>query len=116
MIPFGTETVTLLHKSGDTWQPVAIAGASWRQKTVRILMDSAVRYTTETTCRIPTSAPRPDPGDVIVRGACKDSAGTAIELVRLLEKYRPQGAFRVQSVADNTGEGIPLPHYAARGE
>lgn len=116
MIPFGTETVTLLHKSGNTWRPVAIAGASWRQKTVRILTDSAVRYTTETTCRIPISALRPDPGDVIVRGTCKDSAGTAIELVRLLEKYRPQGAFRVQSVTDNTGEGVPLPHYAARGE
>ena len=116
MIPFGTETVTLLRKSGDTWRPVIIAGASWRQKTVRVLTDSAVRYTTETTCRIPISALRPDPGDVIVRGTCKDSAGTAIELVRLLEKYRPQGAFRVQSVADNAGEGIPLPHYAARGE
>lgn len=116
MIPFGTETVTLLHKSGNTWRPVAIAGASWRQKTVRVLTDSAVRYTTETTCRIPISALRPDPGDVIVRGTCKDSAGTAIELVRLLEKYRSQGAFRVQSVADNTGGGVPLPHYAARGE
>ena len=116
MIPFGTETVTLLHKSGNTWRPVAIAGTSWRQKTVRVLTDSAVRYTTETTCRIPISALRPDPGDVIVRGTCKDSAGTAIELVRLLEKYRSQGAFRVQSVADNTGEGVPLPHYTARGE
>ena len=116
MIPFGTETVTLLHKSGNTWRPVAIAGTSWRQKTVRVLTDSAVRYTTETTCRIPISALRPDPGDVIVRGTCKDSAGTAIELVRLLEKYRSQGAFRVQSVVDNTGEGVPLPHYAARGE
>ena len=116
MIPFGTETVTLLHKSGNTWRPVAIAGTSWRQKTVRVLTDSAVRYTTETTCRIPISALRPDPGDVIVRGTCKDSAGTAIELVRLLEKYRSQGAFRVQSVADNTGEGVPLPHSAARGE
>ena len=116
MIPFGTETVTLLHKSGNTWRPVAIAGTSWRQKTVRVLTDSAVRYTTETTCRVPISALRPDPGDVIVRGTCKDSAGTAIELVRLLEKYRSQGAFRVQSVADNTGEGVPLPHYTARGE
>lgn len=116
MIPFGGEIVTLLHKSGDTWQPVTIAGASWRQKTVRVLTDSAVRYTTETTCRIPPNALRPDPGDVIVRGNCEDSADTAIELVRLLEKYRPQGAFRVQSVADNTGAGVPLPHYAARGE
>lgn len=116
MIPFATETVTLLHKFGDTWQPVTITGASWRQKTVRVLTDSAVRYTTETTCRIPQSAQRPDPGDVIVRGNCEASADTAIELVRLLEKYRPQGAFRVQSVADNTGAGIPLPHCAARGE
>ena len=52
---------------------------------------------------------------MIVLGTCSESAADDIALTALLEKYRAQGAFRVQSVADNARPGMPLAHYAARG-
>lgn len=115
-LPFGGDTVTVLHRVvGESWTPCVVLGASWQQRAVRAIANRDAELSDETTCRIPAGNVVPDPGDVIVLGTCSESAADDIALTALLEKYRPQGAFRVQSVADNARPGMPLAHYAARG-
>lgn len=117
MIPFGKYTVTVLHRiSGDTWTPCVVQNASWSQRSVRVIADGDARMTMETTCRIPYGNVMPDAGDVIVFGTCADGAENDIALAKLLQRYRAQGAFRVQSVANNALPGTPLAHYCAKGE
>ena len=116
-LPFGNDTVTVLHRiSGESWTPCVVLGASWSRQSVRAISSGDAKLTETTTCRIPAGNLVPDPGDVIVLGTCTESAASDIELAKLLEKYRPQGAFRVQSVSDNARPGMPLAHYAAKGE
>lgn len=115
-LPFGNDTVTVLHRvSGESWTPCVVLGASWGQQSAYSITSGDAVHIETTVCRIPAGNIVPDPGDVIVLGTCTESAENDIELAKLLEKYRPQGAFRVQSVADNARPGMPLAHYAARG-
>lgn len=114
MIPFANDVVTLYHKGADGYAAHLIPGCSLRQTARRSATDRAQAYTAETVCRIPPGGVKPAPGDVIVPGACGEIAENEIGLMRLLDSLRPDGAFRVNSVSDNTG--APLPHYAARGE
>ena len=115
LIPFANDTVTLVYKEGAQWSTAVIPGCSYRRIRRRMLMDSAVSQSEETVCRIPAGNPFPAPGDVILLGEHAPQVGSEIELSRLLEAFRPGGAFRVQSVADNARPGMPIPHYAARG-
>lgn len=115
MIPFANDTITLVYKEGAQWSAAVIAGCSYRRVQRRALIDNAMTLSDETVCRIPAGNPFPAPGDVILLGAHDVSVQGEIELSRLLEAHRRTGAFRVQSVADNAREGMPIPHYAARG-
>lgn len=115
MIPFANDTVTLFHVIDAGIVGQVIHGCSYRRTGRRMHQDSAAADANEVTCRIPAGSIAPAPGDVICLGAVKDAAATAIELTRLLERHRADGAFRVQSVADNARPGMPCPHYAARG-
>lgn len=115
MIPFGTETVTIVHRTGGGWISTTVNGCSFRQTRARTLNGKAADHTLETVCRIPAGSIVPAVGDVILPGAHDAAAANEIELVRLLEAHRADGAFRVESVADNT-RSAPIPHYAARGK
>lgn len=115
MIPFATDTVTLIHKEGSEWRAYTIQNCSYRRTHNRAVVDKTETITEETVCRIPAGNVKPAPGDVIALGWHAEAPTTAVELVRLLDSLRPGGAFRVQSVSDNVRPGVPVPHYAARG-
>ena len=115
MIPFASDTVTLYHKRGGAWEGIVIHGCSYRRRRVRSISDGAAAVAEETTCRMPAGQAVPAAGDVIVLGVCRDKVRGEVELVRLLEAHRAEGAFRVRAVADNARPGMPVPHYAATG-
>lgn len=117
MIPFGSHTVTLLHKSAHGYKRYTLDGCSWRSTNERSIRDGATVITERTTCRILPQYTKPVPGDLLVLGVVKEEAAGEIELVQLMEKLRSKGfrAFRVRACADNS-VGVPLPHYAVVGE
>lgn len=116
MIPFANDTVTLFHKEDSGYTRHVIERCSYRRTRRRGIEDKSSTLAEETICRIPGNAIKPDVGDVIALGVHKGSAVNEIALVRLLESLRPGGAFRVQTVSDNARPGMPVPHYAAKGE
>lgn len=116
MIPFGCETVTVLHRSGGAYAPYILRGCSWRSAKVRSVNGTAVDKSEDTTCRIPAGQTMPDVGDVLILGAYSLHAESEIELVRLLDRLRGDGvhAIRVTQVRDNS-RCAPIPHYAVTG-
>ena len=116
MIPFGHETVTLLHISGTGYARHVLTGCSWRSAKVRSMIGMAAEKSEDTVCRIPADQIMPEVGDVLILGDVKASAASEIELVRLLDGLRRDGvrAIRVTQMRDNS-RGAPLPHYAATG-
>lgn len=115
MIPFGNQTITLYHKGADGYSAHRIGGCSLRQTARRAANDRSVTAAVETVCRIPADGLKPEPGDMIAPGTHEETVKNDVELVRLLDRLRAEGAFRVLSVSDNT-RGAPIPHFAARGE
>lgn len=115
MIPFGNRTVTLLHRVPNGYKLFILSGCSWKDAAARTLSGTSIVCTMETTCRVPRGQQKPEPGDLMILGAVSESAGSEIELVRLMQRLRAEGgsAFRVERVKDNTG--APMPHYAASG-
>lgn len=116
MIPFGRETVTVLHRFGGGYVPYILRGCSWRNTKARSANGTAVDKSEGTTCRIPAGQTMPDVGDVLILGAHNLRAESEIALVRLLDGMRRDGvrAIRVTQVRDNS-RGAPLPHYAVTG-
>lgn len=117
MIPFGNQTVTLLHKSATGYTRHILAGCSWRQAKIRSVSTDVQDTALETKCRIPHTQKKPEPGDLMILGTAVTNANSEIELVRLMDSLREQGksVFMVQQVKDNS-IGAPLPHYAVSGE
>ena len=121
MIPFGTHTATLFHRqrietdgrAGEEWTKQLLSGCSWRERVISYAASTEVVRSAETVCRIPPDQLKPVVGDVLVKGDCADIVNTAADAARLIDRYSHDGAFRVSSVADNTG--AHLPHWAARG-
>ena len=117
MIPFANETVTLWRKMESGYEPFIIPNCWFKRNSVRSTSaDGAMTQREECICRIPVGNIHPTPGDAIALGEHANSVKNEIELVRMLEKLRPHGAFRVKSVSDNVVPGVPFPHFAARGE
>ena len=116
MIPFGRETVTVLHRFGGGYAPYILRGCSWRSAKARSVIGTAVDKSEDTTCRIPAGQTMPDVGAVLILGAYNVKADSEIALVRLLDSLRRDGvrAIRVTQVRDNS-RGAPLPHFAATG-
>lgn len=116
MIPFGRETVTLLHRSGASYARHVFTKCSWRSAKVRSTIGMATENSQETVCRIPADQIMPEVGDVLILGDVKASAASEIELVRLLDGLRRDGvrAIRVTQVRDNS-RCAPMPHYAVTG-
>lgn len=116
MIPFGCETVTVLHRSGGAYAPYILRGCSWHSSKVRSAIGTAVDRSEDTTCRIPSGQTMPEVGDVLILGAYNLRADSEIALVRLLDSLRGNGvrAIRVTQVRDNS-RCAPMPHYAVTG-
>ena len=116
MIPFGRETVTVLHRFGGGYVPYILRGCSWRSAKTRSANGTAVDKSEDTTCRIPAGQTMPDVGDVLILGEVDAAADSEIELVRLLDSMRRDGvrAIRVTHVRDNS-RCAPMPHYAVTG-
>lgn len=116
MLPFGRQTVTLLHRSMDGYQVYTLYGCSWQDSSVRTLGDNALTSSLETTCRIPADQQKPAPGDLLALGEHAFKAKSDVEVSRLRDTLRAEGtpAFRALTVADNSRGGV-LPHYAASG-
>ena len=125
MIPFGNQAVTLYHhedissangREHTVWTRHALTGCSWRRTARRAIENNTSVRIEETTCRIPAGSVAPVAGDVLIPGAVPDEPENAVEVTKLLERFRASGAFRISSVSDNARPGWPMPHYAARGE
>ena len=116
MIPFGRETVTVLHRSCGAYAPYILRGCSWRSSKARSAIGTAVDKSEDTTCRIPAGQTMPDVGDVLILGEHNQRADSEIALVRLLDRLRGDGvhAIRVTQVRDNS-RCAPMPHYAVTG-
>ena len=116
MIPFGRETVTVLHRSNAGYVRDVLTNCSWRSAKTRSANGTAVDKSDDTTCRIPAGQTMPDVGDVLILGEVEAAAGSEIELVRLLDGMRRDGvhAIRVTQVRDNS-RFAPIPHYAVTG-
>ena len=103
MIPFGTETVTIVHRTGGGWISTAVNGCSFRQTRARTLNGKAADHTLETVCRIPAGSIVPAVGDVILPGAhAAAAAANEIELVRLLEALTRTLGVVILYISDNT--------------
>ena len=116
MIPFGCETVTILHRSNAGYVRDVLTNCSWRSAKTRSANGTAVDKSEDTTCRIPAGQTMPDVGDVLILGAYNVKADGEIALVRLLDSLRGDGvhAIRVTQVRDNS-RCAPMPHYAVTG-
>ena len=116
MIPFGNETVTILHRSGAGYARHVLHGCSWRSAKVRSMTGMAAEKSEDTVCRIPADQIVPEVGDVLILGDVDAAAASEVELVRMLDGLRRDGlrAIRVTQVRDNS-RGAPLPHYAVTG-
>ena len=116
MIPFGRETVTVLHRFGGVYAPYILRGCSWRNTITRSVYGTTADKSDDTVCRIPAGQTVPDVGDVLILGAYNLRAESEIALVRLLDGLRSDGvrAIRVTQVRDNS-RCAPMPHYAVTG-
>lgn len=116
MIPFGGETITLLHAEDGGYRRYILNGCSWRSGRSRTVADNTAETILETTCRLPSGKVIPREGDLMIRGEVKAEAKNEIELVHLMDRLRREGmsAVRVRRVRDNAGDA-PMPHYAATG-
>ena len=116
MIPFGRETVTVLHRFGGGYAPYLLRGCSWRSTRTRSVYGTTADKSNDTVCRIPAGQTMPDVGDVLILGAHNLRADSEIALVRLLDGLRSDGvrAIRVTQVRDNS-RCAPMPHYAVTG-
>lgn len=116
MIPFGFQTVTLLHKTDAGYTRHVLTGCSWRDAAEKTLSEGTLIRTQKTTCRIPAAQQKPIPGDLLILGDVEAQANSAAEAVRLREALEKAGTpvFRVQTVSDNSRTGV-LSHYAAEG-
>ena len=120
MIPFATETVTLLkrvetqidRRTHVSYERRLLTGCSWRRTSSWTQMDTEMRRTETVTCRIPLGQARPEPGDYLFLGDVPTDGDPA----ELLTVHRATGAFRIGSVGDHTLPGTPIPHYAARSD
>ena len=115
MIPFGNQTVTMLHRTGTGYERHVLTGCSWKSRVERGIYNNESTLSEHTTCRIPPKYPKPEPGDLMILGEAEAEARNEIELGRLADRLRGSGysLFRVQACADNRHG--PLAHYAATG-
>ena len=132
MIPFGNETVTLIQrteavvngKTRVTYSKATLTGCSWRRKrrlyksdNSRVNSDNAFLSDEEVTCRVPVGQSVPRAGDLMILGDVDVTVQSGADYQGLIERYRDSGgAFVVTSVADNARPGMPMPHYAAKGQ
>lgn len=122
MIPFGNETVTLIRRNESvtdgkihvSYSAHVINGCTWRRTTLQILNGTQTEKSVQTTCRMPPGI-IPRVGDALFLGTCETPAN-AVELAEMVESNRNNGAFFITAVKDNARPGMPIPHYAARGE
>lgn len=116
MMPFGNQSVTLLHREGGGYKRYLLEGCSWQSTERKSMGDNAMIFALETTCRIPANQKIPEAGDLLILGRVEAEAANEIALARLLDGFRQAGtpAFRVRSVKNNA-LGAPMPHYAAAG-
>lgn len=125
MIPFGNETVTLIRRIKGTdehgrtaisYRKYLLTNCSWRRTSRTYLSENAVVYQEGTVCRVPAGQQKPQVGDLMICGNAANDVESNGDYQRLIEQYRgSDGAFTVAAVSDNTRDGFPLKHYAARG-
>lgn len=123
MIPFGKHTVTLIRRTEVTeggktraeYEKHILKGCSWRRKASWRGFDAERTLTEEITCRIPADQRKPNAGDCLFLGEIGEKITDSRSLSAALKAHREKGAFQITTVSDNTGAGIPMPHYAAWG-
>lgn len=123
MIPFGSETVTLVQRTetsanGKTqahYSTVILTGCSWQRKARMVRDGNALVSSEDITCRVPADQAKPKHGDLLILGSVDVSVTSGSQYQQLIEQYKDtNGAFVVGSVKDNARRGVPIPHYAAR--
>ena len=123
MIPFGKETVTLVHRierivQGRTqvsYRSETLTGCSWQWSNQWIRVGEVLTPVGSLVCRIPADQTKPLPGDLLIHAQVTVTITSGADYNALVEHYRDSvGAMVVGSVADNAQAGCPLPHWAAR--
>lgn len=125
MIPFGYDTVTLVQRTETVvdglkqarYSRAVLTGCSWRY-TLRNNREAEVIAPIDgVICRVPAGQAVPHAGDLMILGDVAVTVQSGADYQRLIERYRDSGgAFVVTSVADNARPGMPMPHYAAKGQ
>ena len=116
-IPFGTETVTLYHKTDKGYTRIVLHGCSWSTRISRSLYDNVQRNgSAECICRWSPDQPKAGTGDLLIRGEIYDKLTSGVQIAGLLEQYAATGAFICNTFHDNVVGICPLKHYCARGE
>ena len=122
MIPFGTETVTLVQKvetqvNGRTSVSFSVSklhGCSWRRTRIDNPNENAIPVSEGITCRVPYGQTKPNNGDLLILGDVTVTITNAGDFQRLIESYKnTDGAFVAARVTDNARPGTPMPHYKA---
>ena len=124
MIPFGTETVTLIRRTetvdenGKTrvsYATETLRGCSWRRTRRDQLYDSQLLPVETITCRVPAGQAVPKAGDLLILGEVSVSVESWSDYQQIIESCKDTGgAFTAASVADNTRPGMPMPHWTVR--
>ena len=123
MIPFGSETVTLVQrteavvngKKAVGYSVAKLTGCSW-QRTLRYNREAEVLAPYEgIVCRVPAGQTVPHANDLLILGNVAVTVDGGVDYQRVIEQYRGStGAFVAASVSDNARPGMPMPHYAVR--
>lgn len=122
-IPFGNETVTLIHKTSTEdmysrthieYVKILLTECSWI-RTQKQHKDDAVHVPSEVIiCRIPPDQKAPHVGDMLILGNYTGSIANGQDFQRVIEGMKGNGgAFLVASVSDLNRPGFPLPHIKA---
>lgn len=123
MVPFGFETVTLIRRVETTgedgkhrteYKKHTLNGCSWKKTTRWTLMDTAKQLITETVCRVPAGQVKPSAGDYMVLGTVKEAIGSTADINAMRKKYG-DAAMQITYISDNARPGLPMAHYACRG-
>ena len=94
MIPFGNETVTLVHRTESTvngrkqaaYSVEMLTGCSWRRTRQWVRMGEVLTPADTVTCRIPADQTRPGTGDLLILGSASVTVNSGADFQRLIEQ------------------------------
>lgn len=122
MLPFATETVTLVKRISATgedgrkrteYKKYTLTGCTWKKSASWVQSDTVKQYSESLSCRVPANQAIPEADDYLFLGRISDGISDTVSLRAALDKHKGK-AMQITAVSDNSRCGI-LPHYACVG-